>query len=118
MRLNPITGLAFQQLLSRMLLRTVLGIAVLVCAVVAISQFTAAGSLVLELEYGPLPARLIIGSAYGVLGVAGVAVLRAMRGRSAVVPSPLAKKREAHLVMLIEAVLLGYSLAQKTGRTS
>jgi len=118
MRLNPITGLAFQHLLSRMLLRIVLGIAILVCAAVAISQFTAAGSLALELEYGPLPARLIIGSAYGVLGVAGVAVLRAMRGRSAVVPSPLAKKREAHLVMLIEAVLLGYSLAQKTGRTS
>ena len=118
MRLKPITWLAFRHLLARTLLRILLALATLVCAIVAVSQFTAAGSMALEMEFGPLQARLIIGAAYGVLGVAGVAALWAMRGRSTVVPYPLADKREAHLVMLIEAVLLGYSLARKTGRTS
>jgi len=118
MRLNPITRVAFQHLLARMLRRVLLVIGVLVCAIVALSQFTAAGSLALEMEYGALPARLIIGTAYGILGVAGAAAFWAMRGRAAPVASAPAKKREAHLVMLIEAVLLGYALARKTGRTS
>ena len=61
---------------------------------------------------------MVIAAIYGVLGAAGIAVFWATRGRPVAVPSAQAKKREAHLVMLIEAVMLGYALARKIGRPS
>jgi len=118
MRLNPITGLAFQHLVARMLRRVLLAIVILICAVVMVSQFTAAGSLALEMQFGVLQARLVIGAIYGLLAAAAIAVFWTTRRRRADVPSPVAKKREAHLIMLIEAVLLGYTLARKPDRTS
>jgi hypothetical protein len=117
MRLKPITGLAFQQLLARLLRRALLAIVIFICVIVAISQFTAAGSLALEMEIGAWQARLVIGAVYGLLGVAGIVFFRSTR-RPAPAPSTLAKRREANLMMLIEAVLLGYGAGRKTGRTS
>jgi hypothetical protein len=40
------------------------------------------------------------------------------RSSSAAAPAALASQREMQLVMLVEAVMLGYTLARKAHRTS
>ena len=117
MRLDNIAVLAFDHLLGRMLRRALIALAVTVCAIVAIYYFTAAGSLALETRYGAIHGNLILGVIYGGLAMVGLAIIWAMRGRSTGAATPaLASQREMQLVMLVEAVMLGYALARKANR--
>ena len=96
-----------------------LGLVVLACAIVAIVQFTAAGSIVLESEYGNVQARLVIGAVYSAIGLLAVAWLWAMRGQPDTTDtrrSTLPHHREMQIIMLLEAAMLGYSLARKKNR--
>ncbi len=94
--------------------------AIALCALVAIYQFTIAGSLVVQEHYGTVEAHLFVGAVYAFLGLVGAVTIWAKRNRPAraAMPAALAGQREMQLVMLVEAVMLGYTLARKAHRTS
>jgi hypothetical protein len=119
MRAEHIAGLAYDRLIGRALRRAAVVIAIAACVLVAVYQFTVAGSLAIEARYGTVDAHLFIGAIYALLGLAGAGVIRAMRGRStrAGTPTALTHQRETQLIMLVEAVMLGYALARKAQRT-
>jgi hypothetical protein len=99
--------------LRRTLVAAIFGLFVLI----AIYQFTVAGTVALEMQYGPLYAHLLVGLLYSTLALIAVVVLWAMRPRRIETRTPaLSEPRQMQLVMLVEAVMLGYALARKSGR--
>jgi hypothetical protein len=106
-------------MIGRAIRRAALMTAIAACALVAVYQFTVAGWLAIEAQYGSVDAHLFIGAVYALLGLAAAGVTRAVRGRSARIATPaaLANQRETQLIMLVEAVMLGYALARKAQRT-
>ncbi|HKS85278.1 MAG TPA: hypothetical protein VJR71_07345 [Pseudolabrys sp.] len=120
MRLEHIAGLAFSHVLGRMLRRALLLLLIAASAIVAIYQFTVAGSLVLETHYDAVHAKLVVGAAYTAIALVLAGVFWALRHRNNVNAAPqasLVKQREVQLVMLVEALMLGYSLARRSNRT-
>jgi len=118
MRIDELASLALNTLLGALLRRAAVAAVLVLFALVALYQFTVAGTVALELEYGPLNAHLIVGAVYLVLAFIAMAVLWNMRSRQRTpgsVPA-LGEPRQMQLVMLVEAVMLGYSLARKNGR--
>jgi len=120
MQIDQIAGLAYDRLVGRIMRRAALMAAIGLCALVAIYQFTVAGSLVVQANYGNVEAHLFVGAVYAFLGLVGAAIIWAMRNRPAraATPMALAGQREMQLIMLVEAVMLGYTLARKAHRTS
>jgi heme/copper-type cytochrome/quinol oxidase subunit 2 len=117
MRLDQIATATLGHLLGRLLWRALIAAAMAVVAVVAIYQFSVAGTLELAERYGPVHAHLIVGAIYAVLAFACLIGLWAMRARTTETSTPtLAQGREMQIAMLIEAVMLGYTLARKSGR--
>ncbi|HZP74865.1 MAG TPA: hypothetical protein VFB45_01865 [Pseudolabrys sp.] len=119
MRINHIAEMAFEQLFGR-LLRRAIGVAlVALFALIALYHFTVAGTLALEAQYGLLTARLIVAVIYTLAALVTLLVLWSTRngklaGRSN--DLGLASTRGAQntqLAMLVEAVLIGYSLARR-----
>jgi hypothetical protein len=120
MRKKHIARASLSHLLRRVLWRAVLAMVVAVCAIVAIYQFTAAGYLALEAQYGTLEAKLFIGALYiglGLLAGAGFWALRNIR-TGVDMPSTPASQRKLKTIMLAEAVMLGFALARKATRAS
>lgn len=115
MRFERIAGIFLDRLMFRLLWRVALMLLVIASALVAIYQFTIAGSLALEMHYDVIRARLVVGAIYAGFVLIGLAVLWALRQRRAEPrPQPrLVHQREARLVMLLEALMLGYTLARK-----
>jgi hypothetical protein len=87
-------------------------------ALVALYHFTVAGMIALEMQFGALQARLMVGGIYLVLtlGSAGTLWLLANKvGKPGPAPEPT--PRHIQLAALIEALILGYEMARK-GRRS
>jgi hypothetical protein len=120
MQPENIAGYSLDHLLGRLLRRAALMLLIVVSAVVAVYQFTIAGSLALEMHYDAIRARLVVGIIYGGLVLVSVAALWALRHRRAGsrTQARLLNQRELRLVMLLEALMLGYTLARKPNRTS
>ncbi len=120
MRKKHIARTSLSHLLRRVLWRVVLAIVIAICAIVAIYQFTAAGYLALEAQYGALEAKLFIGALYIGIGVVAGAGFWALRniGTGVDSPSTPASQRKLKGVMLAEAVMLGFALARKATRAS
>ena len=120
MRIDSIAGVAYDRLVRRIVRRAAFMLTILLCALVAVYQFTVAGFLVVQEHYGTVEAHLFIGAVYVALALICSAAIWAMRSRSssAAAPVALASQREMQLVMLVEAVMLGYTLARKAHRTS
>jgi hypothetical protein len=117
MRLDQIAAAALSHLLGRLLRRAMAAVIMAIFAIVAIYQFSVAGILQLASLYGLVNAHLIVGGIYAVLALAGFVTFWAMRGRNTTSTTPaLAQTREMQIMMLVEAVMLGYSLARKSGR--
>jgi hypothetical protein len=118
MQLNDITSVTFNQLFGR-LLRRALGAALLAAfAVVALYYASGAGTLALAQSYGVLNAYLIMAAIYAVFALIVFTVLFATRAKKVVTEKPegaLASPRNMQIAMLIEAVMLGYTLSRKTG---
>ena len=120
MRIEHIAGLAYDRLVGRLIRRAALVVAITLCALVALYQFTLAGSLVVQAHFGSIEAHFFVGSVYTLLGLIGAVAIWAMRNRPtrAAAPATLAGQREMQLIMLVEAVMLGYTLARKAHRAS
>jgi hypothetical protein len=117
MRLDQIAMATLGHLLGRLMWRALIATAMAIVAIVAIYQFSLAGTLELTERYGSVYAHLIVGAIYAVLALACFAGLWAMRARTTESTTPaLAQGREMQIAMLVEAVMLGYTLARKSGR--
>lgn len=71
MRIEHIVGLAYDRLVGRLVRRAALTVAITLCVIVAIYQFTVAGSLVVQAHYGSVEAHLFVGAVYALLGLIG-----------------------------------------------
>lgn len=115
MRLEHTAGILLNRLIRRFLWRVAIMLLIAASAIVAIYQFTIAGSLALEAHYDVIHVRLAVGAIYAGFVLLGLAVLWTLRQRQAD-SSPnagLVNQREVRLVMLLEALMLGYTLARK-----
>jgi hypothetical protein len=114
MRLNEVPELAIGLLFGR-LLRRALGFALAALfALAAVYHFTVAGTLALDAQFGALYARLIVAAIYTAAVLVALVVLWATRtGQAATDARALSAPANAQILMLIEAVMLGYSLARK-----
>ena len=119
MRLDNIAAPIISQLMAPMLRRALVAALLGLAALIALYHFTVAGTLALELQYGPLYAHLIIAGIYVVFGLIALTVLWNMRAKVKTARSTpaLSEPRNMQLLMLVEAVMLGYSLARKSDRT-
>lgn len=118
MRLNDIPEFAIHLLFGRLLHRAIGGALLALFALIAVYHFTIAGTLALDAEVGPLYARLIVAAIYTAAALVALIVLWATRTKPPITDetaAALASPRNTQIVMLIEAVMLGYSLARKSG---
>ena len=118
MRLSHITEFVVHHLFSR-LKRRAIGTALLVLfALTAVYQLTIAGTLELEAEYGILYARLIVAAIYLAAALSALIVLwatRTMPPIKAQNADAQMSQRDMQIAVLIEAALLGYAMARKSG---
>ena len=117
MQLNDIVHVTFNQLFGR-LLRRAFGAALLAAfAVIALYYASGAGTLALTQSYGALYAYLIMAAIYAVVALIVLTVLYATRRQStatAKAEGALASSPNMQIAALIEAVMLGYTMARKT----
>ena len=118
MQLNHITEFVINRLFSR-LLRRAIGAGLLVLfTLVAAYHFTIAGTLVLEGLYGMLYARLIIAAIYVAAASIVLVVLVATRTRPVIkdrAADAQVSPHDSQIAALVEAAMLGYSMARKSG---
>jgi hypothetical protein len=118
MRVDQIVASAANHLIARLVRRAIAAVAVAIFAVVAVYHFTVAGMIALDGQVGALDMRLIVGGVFAALALISLIFLWALgrgNGRGSAMPA-LNSPREMHLVMLVEAVMLGYTLARKRER--
>ncbi|MGH6683793.1 MAG: hypothetical protein ACRECA_07695 [Pseudolabrys sp.] len=119
MRLDHIVEAAIGHVIGRLVWLAALALFFALCVVIALYHFTIAGTIALEAQFGALYARLIIGAIYAALALVAFAIfwLRSRRPRLAGASKALSSPQQAQLIMLVEAVMLGYQLARKGARS-
>lgn len=126
MRLTDIAEGAASALIARLMKRAILIALVGVFGIVALYYASAAGTVALALAYGPIYAYLIMAGIYAIAALIALTVFYATRNRATAARQPLAgeaagllsQPRNMQIAMLIEALMLGYSLARKSGNKS
>lgn len=117
MRLDQLAISAIEQVAGRLLRRVLVMLVMAVLALIAISYFVSAGEIELGTRFGVLNAQLIMGAIYTGAALIAFVILWAMRAKRADAGIPaVSGQREMQLVMLAEAVMLGYALARKKER--
>jgi uncharacterized membrane protein len=117
MRLDQLALSTIEQVAGRLLRRLLVMLVMAVLALVAIFYFVSAGELELATRYGVINAQLIMGAIFAGAALAAFLTLWAMRAKRPRASAPaLSGQREMQLVMLAEAVMLGYALARKGER--
>jgi hypothetical protein len=118
MRFTHLTETVFNYLFGRFLRRAMLAAIIGLFAIIAIYHFTFAGILALENQYGLLYARLIVAGVYSVGVLILTIVFWAMRTKPIIETAQVARAitapRHTQIAMLIEAVVLGYTLGRKS----
>ncbi len=105
-------------LLGRLVRLALVGAVIAVAALIALYHFTVAGTLALELQYGLINARLIVGGIYVAVVAVALIVLWSMRRKPVEPAAALPLPRETQFAMLVEACMAGYALGRKTDRVS
>ena len=122
MRLTDIAEATVSQIVGRLMRRAVLFALLGILAIVTLYYASAAGTVALALTYGPITAYLIMAGIYALLAIAVLIAILATRTKAASVQdslaSPLNSPRNMQIAMLVEAVMLGYTLARKSGGKS
>jgi hypothetical protein len=119
MQLDHIAQAAISHLFGRFIRRAVFALILIGCAIVALYHFTVAGLMALDAHVGALHARLIVAGVYTAFAAisAGVVFLWRQPPRLNGSAKTLTSPREMQLIMLVEAVMLGYELARKGVRS-
>jgi len=118
MQIDQITEMATGLLFGRLVRRALAAIAVAALAIVAVYYFTVAGTMALQTQFGTLDTFLIVGAVYAAASIAAGTIWWALRGKPTTRSAPgAANQRDMQIVMLVEAVMLGYALARKGART-
>jgi len=115
MQIEQIALGAVEHLIGRLLRRVLVAIAVGVFALIALYHFESSGLLALQVQYGAIDAHLIVGGIFVAAALMGLFALWRMTRKPADT-AMLPNAREMQLAMLVEAVMLGYALAQRSGR--
>ncbi|WP_137045842.1 hypothetical protein [Pseudolabrys sp. FHR47] len=124
MRLTDIAEGAASALITRYVKRAILAALVGIFAIVTLYYLSAAGLMALALTYGSLYAYLIMAGIYAVAALSAFAVFYATRNRTFVRQNAVGdaagsmSPRNMQIAMLVEAVMLGYTLARKSGNKS
>jgi hypothetical protein len=119
MRFTHITEIVFNYLFGHFLRRAMLAALIGLFALIAIYHFTFAGMLALENQYGLLYARLIVAAVYSVAVLILTIVFWAMRTKPLIenrTAAAITAPRNTQIAMLIEAVVLGYTLGRKSAK--
>lgn len=120
MRLDHLVTAAFRELFARLIWRALGMFLVALFALVALYHAATAGTIALTAQYGALYAQLIMAAGFAVAGLIALAVLFATRSKPPAQfthsTAALAEPRNMQIAMLVEAVMLGYALARKSGR--
>lgn len=117
MRFDQLVASFIAEIAGRLIRRVAVGIAMTALAVVALYHFGDAAVVALDNQFGFIHAHLIMGGIFAFAAFVALVILWAMRGKLAGSdPRMPNAPREIHLAMLIEAVMLGYALAQKGDR--
>jgi len=124
MRLTDIAEGAVRQLIARYVKRAILAAVIGALSVVTLYYASASASLALALAYGPLYAHLIMAGIYAIAALIALAAFFATRTRPLPQQSAqdnaaglLSSPRNMQIAMLVEAVMLGYTLARKSGKS-
>ena len=84
----------------------------------ALYNLTIAAMTAIELEFGIVAARLIVGGVYAVLALASAGMLWFLASNAGrFEPAPEPAPRHVQLAALIEALILGYEAAKKGRKT-
>ena len=124
MRLTDIAEGAVNRVVARYVRRAIFVVLIGACAIVALYYVNAAASLALAQWYGSLYAYLVMAGIYAAAALIALAALYATRHRPVAAQTAagiaseglLSSPRNMQIAMLIEAVMLGYSLARKSGK--
>lgn len=119
MRLTDLAEAMIGPIVGRLVRRAVLFALLGVLAIVTLYYASAAGTVALALTYGPITAYLIMAGIYALAVVAVLIAILATRGK----PPPMQDKaanalsspHNMQIAALVEAVVLGYTLARKSG---
>ena len=118
MRLSHITEFTINRLLSKLKRRTIGALVLALFTLVAVYYFTIAGTQALEAGYGLLHARLIVAAIYLAAALSALIVLWATRTMpfiKAQAADAQMPRRDMQIAALIEAAMLGYAMARKSG---
>jgi hypothetical protein len=116
MRLTDIANLAVDRIIARLCRRAAGWLLVIIFALAAIYQATAAVSVAIELEFGIVEAHLMIAAFYGLAAASTVIVLWMTSRRPRLTYDRMSVAHvqpELQLAMIVEAMLLGYSLSRR-----
>ncbi len=113
MRLDKLVSDIAARMFGRLLRRAAAVLLLALFVLIIIYELTAAGTLALADHYGMVHARLIIAGIFALCAAVTVGVLVATRAKPDTKAEKLARQPQAvGIAMLIESVLLGYSLAR------
>ncbi|HZL31531.1 MAG TPA: hypothetical protein VFC54_10800 [Pseudolabrys sp.] len=120
MRLTDIAEITVSHLIGRFMRRAAGFALAALLAVITFYYASAAGTVALALQFGTLYAYLIMAGIYAATVLIVMIVLWATRAKAIArqdkVADALASPRNMQIAMLVEAVMLGYSLARKSGK--
>jgi len=125
MRLTELAEATISPLVARLARRAAMFAALGLLAIVALYYVSAAGTVALALEYGPVTAYLVMAGIYALLAIVVAITLLATRSRPVATQDPLANalsstasSRNMQIAAVVEAAMLGYTLARKSGGKS
>jgi len=117
MRIDQIVADIAQQVVGRLLRRALLAVGIAALAVVALSYLAGAGMIALEVRYGALYAHLIMAGIFAAgSAVAGIAWWTARRRPLPTQAVAATSPQTMKLAALLEAAMLGYTLARRGER--
>lgn len=120
MRLSNIAEVTVSYLLARLARRTIGYALVGLLAVITFYYASAAGALALAIKFGTLYAYLIMAGIYAAAAAIVMTVLYATRTKPIPpqdkIANALSSPQNMQIAMLVEAVMLGYALARKSGK--